>query len=218
MGSENVMKNVFGATVAVAVLALIAFFVTFRPVYNGDMGVYRWRLRFAKQPDESLRQLVSTGIAIDWQPTSHDYPAFLGGHYWAEVKAVELETDWQKHPPRELWRHEIGGGWSAGLDAVTRRPRTLRDSIAGNLAVAQAVLPGVGGLHVLRSWATMNIDIDGAPILGEHPHSPGFFTAVGANGYTMGPLFGRVTAELILHGHASLDISRFGFARFAGLR
>src|SRR5436190_19040884 len=26
-------------------LAAAAFFIAFRPVYNGDMGVYRWRLR-----------------------------------------------------------------------------------------------------------------------------------------------------------------------------
>src|SRR4029079_2715489 len=46
---------------------------------------------------------------------------------WAEVKGVELETDWQSHPPRELWRHEIGAGWSAfsivGDYAVTQEQR-----------------------------------------------------------------------------------------------
>ena len=89
-------------------LALAAFFVVFRPVYNGDMGVYRWRLRFASNADQKLKQLSSTGEAADWQTTPNDYPRFLGNGYWAEVKGVELETDWQSHPPQELWRHEIG--------------------------------------------------------------------------------------------------------------
>jgi outer membrane protein assembly factor BamB len=88
----------------------VGFFTIFRPVYNGDMGVYRWRLRFARPADESLEVLKSAGQASDWKTTPHDYPGFLGRGHWAEVKGVELETDWQVHPPQELWRREIGAG------------------------------------------------------------------------------------------------------------
>jgi outer membrane protein assembly factor BamB len=109
------------------VLVLAAFFITFRPVYNGDMGIYRWRLRFAASADQNLEQLSSAGEAADWRSTPNDYPRFLGNGYWAEVKGVELETDWQLHPPHELWRHEIGAGWSAfaiaGDYAVTQEQR-----------------------------------------------------------------------------------------------
>ncbi len=42
----------------------------------------------------------------------------------------------------------------------------------------------------------MNINIDGAPILGEHPDMPGFFNAVTSNGYTLGPIVGQITADL----------------------
>src|SRR5262245_13486073 len=96
-----------------SLLGLVAFFVVFRPVYNGDMGIYRWRLRFANIPDASLQQLISASRADDWQTTPRDYPRFLGNGYWAEVKGVELETDWKAHPPQEMWRREIGAGWSA---------------------------------------------------------------------------------------------------------
>ena len=65
--------------------------------------------------------------ATDWQTTPHDYPRFLGTGYWAEVTGVELETDWKAHPPQEVWRHEIGAGWSAfaivGNYAVTQEQR-----------------------------------------------------------------------------------------------
>ena len=108
----------------------------------------------------------------------------------------------------------IGGGWTAGLDPVHGSPRPLRDSLEGNLWVAQRVVPSLRQLHVLRSWAAMNIDIDGAPILGEDPRVPGLFHAVGANGYTLGPILGLTTAELILHGRAERDISPFGLHRF----
>jgi glycine/D-amino acid oxidase-like deaminating enzyme len=91
----------------------------------------------------------------------------------------------------------IGGGWTAGLDPVHQHPRPLIDSLEGNLWVAQHVVPALRKLHIIRSWAAMNINIDGAPILGEHPDQPGFFNAVTSNGYTLGPLVGHITAALI---------------------
>jgi glycine/D-amino acid oxidase-like deaminating enzyme len=108
----------------------------------------------------------------------------------------------------------IGGGWSADLDPVHRRPRPIRSSLEGNLWVAQHVLPALRKLHVIRSWAAMNIDIDGAPILGEHPAVPGFFNAVTSNGYTLGPLMGLTTAELLVTGRAERDIASFQINRF----
>ena len=98
--SRRVRRTIVGA----AALAIGFFFVMFRPVYNGDMGVYRWRLRFAPNADQQLQQLSSKGEANDWQTTARDYPRFLGNGYWAEVKDVELETDWQAHPPQEFSR------------------------------------------------------------------------------------------------------------------
>jgi glycine/D-amino acid oxidase-like deaminating enzyme len=56
--------------------------------------------------------------------------------------------------------------------------------------------------------------IDGAPILGEIPGQPGFFSIVGANGYTMGPFLGQVTAELIRTGRQIIDINPFSVERF----
>jgi glycine/D-amino acid oxidase-like deaminating enzyme len=109
----------------------------------------------------------------------------------------------------------IGGGWTAGLDPVRHHPRPSRASLEGNLWIAQHVLPALRKLRVLRSWGAINIDIDGAPILGQHPGVPGFFNAVSSNGYTLGPILGKTTAELILTGKANRDISAFGIERFA---
>jgi glycine/D-amino acid oxidase-like deaminating enzyme len=108
----------------------------------------------------------------------------------------------------------IGGGWTAGLDPVRGHPRPLRESIEGNLWVAQHVVPDLRKLHVLRSWAAMNINIDGAPIIGEHPSVPGFFNAVTSNGYTLGPILGRLTAHLIVEGDAGCDVTPFSINRF----
>ncbi|MCX8995959.1 FAD-dependent oxidoreductase [Rhizobiaceae bacterium BDR2-2] len=108
----------------------------------------------------------------------------------------------------------IGGGWTAGLDPVHSHPRPLFSSIEGNLWVAQHVVPGLRKLHVIRSWAAMNINIDGAPILGEHPAMPGFFNAVTSNGYTLGPIVGRITACLVAGRDPGRDLSAFSISRF----
>lgn len=108
-GSRRRRFLVVAAVVGLAAIALVAF----RPVYNGDMGVYRWRLRFARAADQSLAPIKNTAEIADWKPTPQDYPRFLGNGYWAEAKDVALETDWQAHPPQEVWRREIGAGWSS---------------------------------------------------------------------------------------------------------
>ncbi len=94
----------------------------------------------------------------------------------------------------------VGGGWFGGFDKATGRTHALRQSIAGNLWVCGRVLPALHGLTMLRSWTGINPAIDRAPILGEAPGLPGFYNTVTANGYTLGPIVGRLTAEAILHG------------------
>ncbi|MCA0423950.1 MAG: FAD-dependent oxidoreductase [Proteobacteria bacterium] len=108
----------------------------------------------------------------------------------------------------------IGGGWTAGLDPVHRHPRALMASLEGNLWVAQHVVPALRQLNIIRSWGAMNINIDGAPILGEAPRRPRFFNAVTSNGYTLGPLVGRATADLVLGGKAGFDVAPFSLTRF----
>lgn len=108
----------------------------------------------------------------------------------------------------------IGGGWTAGLDPVHGHPRPLTTSLEGNLWVAQHVVPGLRKLHVIRSWAAMNINIDGAPILGQDPRQPGFFHAVTSNGYTLGPIMGELTAALVTDQNPGRDLSPFLLSRF----
>ena len=108
----------------------------------------------------------------------------------------------------------IGGGWPGTYDCELGRAVTLLDSVEGNLWVAQRVIPDIGALRVIRSWATVGVMIDGAPILGELPGVPGFFNAVGANGYTMGPIIGRIIAQLAATGEHIADIRPFSVDRF----
>ena len=107
----------------------------------------------------------------------------------------------------------VGGGWFGGFDPATGQTHNLRRSLEGNLWVCARVLPVLRSLHWVRAWTGINPAIDRAPLLGEAPGRPGFFNTVTANGYTLGPIVGQITAGAILHGEAvdpHYRLERFG--------
>jgi glycine/D-amino acid oxidase-like deaminating enzyme len=77
--------------------------------------------------------------------------------------------------------------------------------------------PALGEVRIARAWAGI-IDTlpDLIPVLGPTP-VPGFLFATGfsGHGFAMGPIVGRLMAELICEGRTSLDIAPLRFARFA---
>ena len=108
----------------------------------------------------------------------------------------------------------IGGGWPSSLDPASERAQVRRESVEGNLWVADRVLPALRSLHVIRTWAAMNVLVDGAPILGEVPGVPGFFTANTVNGLTLAPVLGRINADLLRTGRTGRELSPFTLDRF----
>jgi glycine/D-amino acid oxidase-like deaminating enzyme len=106
----------------------------------------------------------------------------------------------------------VGGGWFGGFDPALGRTHNLRRNIEGNLWVCARVLPVLKSLSFVRAWTGINSAVDRAPILGEAPALAGFFNAVSANGYTLGPIIGRITADAVrgepVNAYYRLD--RFG--------
>lgn len=44
-----------------------------------------------------------------------DWAEFRGPGRLAEVRGVKIATDWQSHPPKQMWRQRIGPAWSSML-------------------------------------------------------------------------------------------------------
>ena len=107
----------------------------------------------------------------------------------------------------------IGGAWPANVSAEGRS-EVLPESIEGNLWAAGQTIPTIGDVPVLRTWGAMNIDIDGAPVVGEIPGFDGLTVAATANGYTLGPLMGREAANSALKGYLRQDLQMFSVERF----
>jgi glycine/D-amino acid oxidase-like deaminating enzyme len=110
----------------------------------------------------------------------------------------------------------IGGGWPARFAGADRFPTVVPSSMIGNLSLAQHIVPRLGALSVIRTWAGVNTTADGQCILGPLPGWPDVFAAVpGDAGYTLGPLVGQMAAMIVLGRDPGFDIARFTPARFS---
>lgn len=91
------------------------FFIFFRIVHvDGEMRP-RFAYRFAPVADQQLEELGDgSGVgAGSLQTTDHDFPQFLGPDRNLKLAGPKLRGDWSANPPKEVWRHPIGAGWSA---------------------------------------------------------------------------------------------------------
>ena len=97
---------------------------------SGDL-VPEFAWRWAPSRD---RRLVPTAVpakgdlaAPAWQATPEDFPRFLGPDGTLGIDRIELDADWEARPPRQIWRRQIGAGWSGfttcGDHAVTLEQR-----------------------------------------------------------------------------------------------
>lgn len=91
----------------------------------------------------------------------------------------------------------VGGGWPGRLDP-DGATRLDRRAIQGNLWTAARVLPALAAIDVVRAWTGLTVHLDRGPVIGASPGRPGLFHAVTANGYTLGPIAGRLIADAML--------------------
>lgn len=106
----------------------------------------------------------------------------------------------------------IGGGWPARIDRLGR-PSVDPESLSANLGFAMELVPRLGSLNVVRTWAAIvNGTEDWRPWLGEVPGFPGFFMCyVPWMGFTAGPAAGRLIADVVQGRGASLEVDMRAF-------
>lgn len=110
----------------------------------------------------------------------------------------------------------IGGGWPARDRGRETPPEVLAASFVGNVALAARLVPQIGGLRVIRTWAGMNTTADGASTIGRLPQASRVVMALpGDAGYTLGPLVARMAAGVALGTESEADMAGFAPARFA---
>lgn len=112
----------------VSVLGAGAYYWVRVEAVSGDLvPSFRW---VWSEPRDAKLSGVDTGTADTGARASaseFDFPGYLGANADGTVDGVRLARDWAAHPPREVWRREIGSGWSgfaiAGDFAVTQEQR-----------------------------------------------------------------------------------------------
>jgi glycine/D-amino acid oxidase-like deaminating enzyme len=110
----------------------------------------------------------------------------------------------------------IGGGWPARGRGPDLPPEVLPPSLLGNVALAARLVPAIGGLRVIRTWAGMNTTMDGASAIGRLPGAPRVIVALpGDAGYTLGPLVAKIAAAIAMDRPPPFDPGRLSPARFA---
>ena len=110
----------------------------------------------------------------------------------------------------------VGGGWPGKGDLITNTKGPTYESMIGNAAMAIRVVPAMGKIPIIRSWAGFDgRTVDQVPIIGDVPGNPGAYLALGCfGGYTIGPLVGRLIAEKICTGTSSIPIDEFNVSRY----
>ena len=104
--------------VGLLLLGVPALFLTFYyPIFGGDANIVGWKPRFWKTA-VAYSELAKSPSMIDLKTTTlFDYSQFLGEHRNGSVDGLRLSSDWTTTPPKLLWKHGIGDGWS-GFAAV----------------------------------------------------------------------------------------------------
>ncbi|MBT8202016.1 MAG: FAD-binding oxidoreductase [Acidimicrobiia bacterium] len=90
-----------------------------------------------------------------------------------------------------------------------------RDTAGGQaqvLTAALAVAPGLADAEILETRVGLRPLATGPPSIGRHPEVDGLVvgTGLGAGGLTMGPLCGRLLAEITLDRQPSFDLATYG--------
>ena len=109
------------------------------------------------------------------------------------------------------WRHPFAASWA--LDPVPNSSK-----VKWTFDEFRRLFPMLGDMRITETWAGyIDATPDALPVIGPADRPAGFVFATGfsGHGFGLGPIAGRLVAELVTDGKPSLDIRGFRFSRFA---
>jgi len=111
----------------------------------------------------------------------------------------------------------IGGGQRGHAVPDQNIAATRLAGMGNSAATVRALFPQLGPVKVVRAWAGIEAMMpDGIPVIGPSAAAAGAYHAFGfsGHGFQLSPIVGRLLAELITEGRASLPIEAFSIKRF----
>lgn len=168
-------------------------------------------------------------IIVTEQVADSDYSYILDGDYLTTAYGIKPEGEDEAARVRHAlgiggsYAQDLAGNWTIGSSrdmagfVRTNSPDVLK-------AMARRLLsffPGMKDINCIRFFAGFRPYCvkDGHPILGRAPDLSGFYIATGHAGEGIGlaPATGKLIAEEITIGKASLPLEEFRYERFAAL-
>ena len=141
------------------------------------------------------------------------------GLYFRQTKSGSLQIGLHIDP-FGLWRETLEEGYSLSesetetfdhistLDPLREIPRRFLDAVT---------MPVLGECSAIRTWPGLyEMTRDLEPILGKAPSMKGFYVATGfsGRGYALGPIVGKLMAELIVTDKTSIPLDKLSVTRF----
>ena len=117
--------------------------------------------------------------------------------------------------PAGLARALLGPVQSAWGDVLSPRPRF--DDVRFCLERAQGYFPGLGGLRLRQAWSgEIEVTPDALPVIdgGGGPSGLVIATGMSGHGFGLGPIVGKVVADIVDGAETGFDLRPFRFARF----
>jgi len=111
----------------------------------------------------------------------------------------------------------IGGGRRARVDRNTETTELDFHALAQGAAMVCELFPHMRGAVVNRGWAGIEARMpDDIPVIGASARHERAFHAFGfsAHGFELGPIVGKILADLITRGNTDLPIAAFDIQRF----
>jgi glycine/D-amino acid oxidase-like deaminating enzyme len=180
-------------------------------------GVWSPAVSFRQRRDGTLNLAAAGAADHDVTLESLRHARLFWPNYWKNRKLFRF------HVGRPLLRSLAGllpGSaarrnpltWDRGLGPAPNPAKVNR-----SLQEFRRLYPALGELQVTRSWAGyIDATPDAIPVIGEAgPFGLVVATGFTGHGFAMGPIVGRLVAELITDGKPSLDLRAFRFSRFA---